>query len=715
MEIKQKISTKEILEQLNISRSTITYWIRNKKISTPRKDNKNRYIWEKKHIEEMKELISTKKQKNKNTIKKFEIQNRRYLGNKYKLLPFIRDVITKHCKDVFTFADIFAGSGVVANEFSNLKIITNDILYNNYVSHYAWFSNEKYNYKKLKSIIDKFNKLEINEDNYMSVNFGDTYFDVKNARKIGYIREEIENMSDKLNKREKYILITSLLYAMDKIANTCGHYDAFRKKIDNDKKLELLMLSIPKKINPTNEIYNMDANELVRNINADLVYIDPPYNSRQYSDAYHLLENIARWEKPEVFGVAKKMDRSNIKSKYCTVSAPKAFEDLIENINAKYILVSYNNMGEKGVGRSNAKISDDEIVKILKKKGSVKIFKKDYKAFTTGKSEIEDHEERLFLCRCKTFHNLTDKSKLIESPLNYTGGKFKLLPQILPLFPKDINKFLDLFCGGCNVGINIDCEEVKFVDNQKQLMDLYNTFKLISKERIIEIVEGIIEKYNLSKTSEYGYKYYNCDSSKGVGAANKENYNKMKEDYNNRNQDNDYYNLVFYVLIVYSFNNQIRFNNEGQYNLPVGKRDFNKKMKRKLIKFIEKVKDEKFEFINLDFNQINIDEIDKETFIYADPPYLITCASYNEQNGWNEEKEKDLLNFLDKIHSKGIRFALSNVLISKGKKNDILAKWVNKNNEIYKVNYLNYDYKNSNYQTKNREENSTEEVLITNY
>ena len=194
------------------------------------------------------------------------------------------------------------------------------------------------------------------------------------------------------------MLITSLLYAMDKIAKTCGHYDAYRKGAEFDKPLELLVPMAEINNNPNNECYNQDANDLVKNIVADLVYIDPPYNSRQYCDAYHMLENVARWEKPEVFGVAKKMDRTNLKSKYCTRSAAKAFEDLIENISSRYILLSYNNMAEKGNDRSNAKISDDDIMSVLSKKGTVKIFSESYKPFTTGKSYISENEERLFLC-----------------------------------------------------------------------------------------------------------------------------------------------------------------------------------------------------------------------------------------------------------------------------------------------------------------------------
>ena len=114
-----------------------------------------------------------------------------------------------------------------------------------------------------------------------------------------------------------------------------------------------------------------------------------------------MIENIARWEKPEVFGVAKKMDRTALKSKYCTREAPAAFEDLIKNISAKYIVVSYNNMAKKGNDRSNARISDSQILETLENKGEVKTFSKPLKAFTTGKSEHSDNEERLFVCKVK--------------------------------------------------------------------------------------------------------------------------------------------------------------------------------------------------------------------------------------------------------------------------------------------------------------------------
>jgi len=330
------------------------------------------------------------------------INNRRYLGNKYKLLPFITRVVNEECADIDIFADIFSGTGAVSSAFSDKIVITNDLLFSNYICNYAWFGPEKYDPQVIVDFVLRYNAVSKFEDNYMTSNFSDTYFSRDDCSKIGFIRENIETnyKEGNINARERAILITSLLYAMDKIAVTCGHYDAYRKGSDFSSSLELSVPLAKTDNNSNNLCFNEDANELVKRISADFVYIDPPYNSRQYCDAYHLLENVARWEKPEVFGVAKKMDRSSMKSKYCTMSATKAFETLIGDIKAKYIMLSYNNMGEKGNSRSNAKISDEDIIRILSKKGTVEVFEESYKAFTTGKSDIEENAERLFLCKC---------------------------------------------------------------------------------------------------------------------------------------------------------------------------------------------------------------------------------------------------------------------------------------------------------------------------
>lgn len=645
-------------------------------------------------------------------MKTTKINNRRYLGNKYKLLDFIKNTIASACQGINTVADIFAGTGSVASAFTDKKLITNDILYFNYICHVAWFGSQKYNEPKVETLVCYYNLVQPQEENYMSKNFSDTFFSAADCRKIGYIREDIEKRynAGEINARERAILITSLLYAMDKIANTCGHYDAYIKGATFEKHLELTLPLASNENNQNNQSYNEDANKLVERIEADLVYIDPPYNSRQYCDAYHLLENVARWEKPAVTGVALKMDRSKLKSDYCTSSAAKAFEDLVSKIKAKYILLSYNNMAEKGNGRSNAKISDDDIMRILSRKGKVKVFSEKYKAFSAGKSDIKDNEERLFLCECYDYQ----QKELIQSPLNYTGGKYKLLPQMLPHFPKDIDYFVDLFCGGGNVGINVPCNKVLFNDNNSIIRYMFGTFKNMDKEETFRLIDSIIKEYGLSDSDKYGYEYYGCNSADGLSKYNTDGYLRLREDFNKmQNRDYGYY-ITLYVLIVYSFNNQIRFNRRGEFNLPAGKRDFNRKMREKLSAFIDRLKSGDYNFESNDFREISDEDWNDKTFVYVDPPYLITCATYNEQDGWNEELEKELLNYLDKLNDRGIRFALSNVLRSKGKENKILLDWVNRNIGKYRVIYLDYTYSNSNYHTKDRT-SKTDEVLIVNY
>lgn len=642
-----------------------------------------------------------------NALKTTYINNRRYLGNKYKLLPFIKSVVERECGNIESVADIFAGTGAVASAFTDKRLITNDNLYSNYICHLAWFSPMAYSADKIKRLIVIYNVANPIADNYMSDTFGDTFFSHADCRKIGYIREDIEVRfaSGEINERERALLITSLLYAADKIANTCGHYDAYRQGVEFERHLELSVPVTEINLNAGNVCYNEDTSELIASITTDLVYIDPPYNSRQYCDAYHLLENLARWEKPTVTGVARKMDRAALKSDYCTNKAVTAFEWLIERVNARYILLSYNNMAQKGNGRSNAKISDEDIMHILSKKGEVKIFTQDYKPFSAGKSDIDEHEERLFLCIC----GQTQKREIIQSPLNYTGGKFKLLDQILPQFPASIDTFVDLLCGGCNVGVNINADRVIFNDNNPRLLYLYNMFKNLGKATVLEMVDDIISKYGLSRSTENGYAFYGCESSGGLGAYNREPFLRLREDFNRKPEDYHYYAML-YTLIVFAFNNQIRFNSKGEFNLPVGKRDFNDKMKSKLCTFIDRLKEGNYSFISRDFREVDTSELTASSLVYCDPPYLITCATYNERDGWNERSERDLLAFLDSLDERGIRFALSNVLSSKGKTNEILAAWATR----YRIIHLDYKYSNSNYQRKDRN-GIEDEVLIVNY
>ena len=191
---------------------------------------------------------------------------------------------------------------------------------------------------------------------------------------------------------------------------------------------------------------------------------------------------------------------------------------------------------------------------------------------------------------------------MIQSPLNYTGGKFKLLPQILPLFPQKINTFVDLFCGGCNVGINVVAKKHIYNDINLRLIHLLHTLKNLDKGIAFEMIYDIIKKYDLSLVSRHCYEYYGCESGKGLAAYNKDKFLRLRDDFNKLEVNDYYYYMMLFVLTVYSFNNQIRFNNDGQFNLPVGKRDFNSKMSAKLSAFIDVIQTQDSSFKYSDFS-----------------------------------------------------------------------------------------------------------------
>ena len=334
-------------------------------------------------------------------LQTFEINNRRYLGNKFKLLPFIRRIVDEECNNVTSVLDAFSGTGSVSFAFLDKQLFVNDMMYCNYLAALCWFSPQCVNIQKLEELLDYYNKVDTSrEDNYMYQTFRDTYFSADVCRRIGFVREDVERKyaAGELNERERAAAITSLVYAMDRISNTYGHYDSYIQNATYNNAFELRLPKLDYELNPENRCFNMDANLLANEITCDLVYLDPPYNSRNYCDAYHLLENVARWEQPEVVGVARKMDRSAMKSEYCKVTANESLEDLVDKLHCRYIMLSYNNNGQKLQIRSNAKISDDEIMRILGKRGEVRVFTQDFKPFSAGRGENVGNQERLFLC-----------------------------------------------------------------------------------------------------------------------------------------------------------------------------------------------------------------------------------------------------------------------------------------------------------------------------
>lgn len=329
-----------------------------------------------------------------------QLQNRRYIGNKYKLIDWIFSILNRECGKGKSFTDIFAGTGVVsmvaAQHFN--EIILNDFLHSNYVIYQAFFGTGEWNRDKIDNIIKNYNNIDSEdlEDNYFSEYFGGKYFSRNSSKIIGFIRENIEENRSNLTDKEYYMLIASLLYSVDKIANTVGHYDAYFKK-DHIEDSFFMRPIDPLEIKNV-IIYREDANQLAKKIKADVVYIDPPYNSRQYSRFYHVLETLTKWDKPKLHGTALKPDPENM-SDYCRVQAKKRLAELVKDLDAKYLVVSYNNTYNSKSNSSKNKITLQEIKNILTSKGKTKVFEKDYKHFNAGNTDFKNHKEYLFVTK----------------------------------------------------------------------------------------------------------------------------------------------------------------------------------------------------------------------------------------------------------------------------------------------------------------------------
>lgn len=308
-------------------------------------------------------------------------------------------------------------------------------------------------------------------------------------------------------------------------------------------------------------------------------------------------------------------------------------------------------------------------------------------------------------------------SDYIKSPINYTGNKYRILPQISKYFPKEINIFVDLFCGGATVGFNVDAKHIILIDSNDKVINMLKTLATENVEKIIKEIESNIATYNLSYSLKKTYAYYRKNGyvvgNNGLKKYNYDGFYRLREKYNSlKNKTTFRANIMLYTLMIYGFNNDLRFNSDGQFNLPVGKTDFNKSNYDKLIAYNERAKKISYEFICADFRSKKVSKIiESADFVYCDPPYLITTAVYNENHGWSEKEENDLLELLKHIDNSKKSFALSNILKKSDKTNTILANWI-LNNKYNKHNII-YHYKSASYNKKNRD-GKEEEVLITN-
>jgi adenine-specific DNA-methyltransferase len=646
----------------------------------------------------------------------------RFIGSKAALLSNIEAVINENTNgDARVFCDIFSGTGAVARYFKpRFEMHSNDLLHFSYVLQKATVENNGVpDFGRLKNIgiADPFRFLEdtpiqaatlSDERFFITKNYapnercGRMYISVKNAARVDFIRTTIEawKQTGLLDENEYYYLLAGLIEGVPFVSNITGTYGAYLKEWDKRayKNFEMVRLEVVDN-RRSNKCYNMDANKLIGELEGDILYLDPPYNSRQYVPNYHLLETISRYDHPQIQGVTGMRPYKNEKSPYCVKGEVlNAFEDLLSKAKFPHIILSYSADGLMTAG---------QIDQVLKKHGVAASFRKYDIPYRKYKSKIVkggNLTEYLFYIKknvkrprvfdvnpaTKRGSKPVSGKKYIKSPLNYIGGKYKLLTQIIPHFPPNIATFVDLFSGGANIAINVTADKIICNDLNSKIIGMFRAFQGIPAVEILSRIEKNIETFGLSKENEEGFLTF------------REYYNRTKDP------------VDLYTLTCYSFNYQFRFNNNLEYNNPFGRNrsQFSENMKNNLLAFVDRLKKSDITFSNNDFTEIDLNGLGPQDFIYCDPPYLITTGTYNDGNrgfkDWNKKEELQLYDYLDQAHARQISFALSNVIEHKGIKNELLLEWSKK----YKVISLDFDYSNASYNTK---KGDSKEVLIVNY
>jgi DNA adenine methylase len=294
-----------------------------------------------------------------------------------------------------------------------------------------------------------------------------------------------------------------------------------------------------------------------------------------------------------------------------------------------------------------------------------------------------------------------------RSPFFYVGDKYKLISQLKANFPENIDRFIEPFCGGGSVFLNTSANQYLLNDIDSYMIKLHDFLieSSCKQQKFWNDLKFSIEKYNLSATfmgrdvpPEYREKFVKTYFAR----YNKEAYIEMRNDFNKK-KDNM---MLLYLLLIYGFNRTLRFNLKGDFNIPVGNVDFNKNVVNALDSYFEYVTGKDISLFNMDFQDfVEIVEPTSQDFVYLDPPYLITFSEYNKL--WKEDSEMRLIDFLDRLNSRNIRFAVSNVLWHRKRYNGTFNEWAQKYNIVkIRSNYISFN---------DNTEKNTCEVLVKNY
>lgn len=595
----------------------------------------------------------------------------RYLGNKTRLLGHINQLIEDKNISGGVFADLFTGTGSVADHFKDrFEIITNDLL-----RYASLFSEAKVSFSEVPKFprfkkhfkvtpFEYWNTYDYSNETagFVTLNFsprGDRkFFQEKNAIKIDTIRRQLDEFREAnlLSEKEWAYLLASLLESVMGVSNTSGTYEAFFKDWEARSNKDLLLeplsmenLPLFSKRNVTN---NDDSNELVRHIEGDVAYIDTPYTVTQYASAYHVLETIALNDSPEIAGktgrrVERKMSDYNKRN-----AAKVAFEDLLRQLKFTHVIISYSNQ---------SLIPLDEFVELIQKfaiDGDVEVRAIDFREYknlnASQKGDGKKLQEVLIYFK-KDF-------EIVKSPLNYAGSKDLIMDKITEALPSHISNFVDMTGGAFNVGGNVAGTGRTFYNEKNPVVfEMVQRLLLDEPEALIVQMQAIVEDYGLTK-------------------ADKDSYLRLRHHYNSVDIDQRD-PIELFVLTLYSFQHMIRFNKNGGFNVPVGNSGLTDDVIDRLINYRTKMP---LGGMTLgSFTDVDTNQFDEDTLFYFDPPYIITSAAYNDgkrlEAEWTERDEYELLNYLERLDNAGHKFLLSNTVIHKGQRNEILLDWVERN------------------------------------
>ena len=568
-------------------------------------------------------------------------------------------------EESLTLFDAFCGTGAVSDRLKNkFNLVINDNLKWATVYTAGRLYASSCHFERLG--FDPFAFLNQSDEkvqgfiykNYAPTESSRMYFTPENAARIDYFRKQIEewHKNKLLSEAEYMLLLASLVESVSRVSNTAGVYGAFLKKWDGRalKPIEFIKPAYNACDSLNIKIYNDKTENIISDVKCDILYLDPPYTQNQYGTQYHLLETLILNDHPSVSKVTGSRPVMPMRSDWSKeYKAHILLDRIIANTTARYIVMSYNNDGL---------MSKEYIEAVMKRYGKPETYcckKIRYKKYQNWKSQNhKEHFEYLFFVEKK------DPADVVyESPLNYIGSKARVIPAIRENLPSDIDDFIDAFGGGFNVGINIRSESVVYNEYNHFVKELIESFWQYDTFSYIVYMKKMIRRFELEP-------------------GRKDAYLNVRDYYNSLPEDKRDPRLLL-VVILYSFQQQIRFNSNHGFNNPVGMRWFNDNLLEKLVSFSRRIKELNVCFSCADYTDTFRYVDDGHTFVYLDPPYMLTNGSYNDGKrgfkGWDVSQEAALFEFLDKLNHEGSRFMLSYVLEHKGKVNQNLVNWTQNN------------------------------------